>query len=63
MKDFKEMKKTPLSMDNVFVLLWVVVLLSVMLVMILGQFLTTVLLCVAIVAYINKQSKSSEPKK
>lgn len=53
---------TKLSMDNIFMMLWIVVILAVMLVMILGQFLTTILISVAIVAYINKMSKTA-PKK
>lgn len=52
-----------LSMDNIFMLLWVVVILAVMLVMILGQFLTTLLLGVAIVAYIHKMADKAAPKK
>jgi len=48
---------TKLSMDNIFMMLWIVVILAVMLVMILGQFLTTILIGVAIVAYINKMGK------
>lgn len=52
-KDIKDL--TRLSMDNMFMLLWAIVLLSVFLVTILGQFLTTLLLCVAIVAFINKK--------
>lgn len=57
-------KFTKLSMDNMFMLLWIVVILAVMLVMILGQFLTTLLLGVAIVAFINKtMGKGAAPKK
>lgn len=41
-------------------LLWVVVVLAVMAVMILGQFLTAVLLGVAIVAYVNKMGKDGK---
>lgn len=56
--------KFDLSMDNMFKLLWIVVILSVMLVIILGQFLTTLLMGVAIVAYIHKtMGKAPEPKK
>lgn len=52
------------SIDNVFMMLWIVVILAVMLVTLLGQFLTTVLLGVAIVAYIHKMAdKAAGPKK
>lgn len=53
-----------LSMEDMFKLVWIVVILSVMLVMILGQFLTTILLCVAIVAFIYRtMGKEAAPKK
>lgn len=63
MKDIKDVKKTALSMDGVFMLLWALVLLAVLLVTLLGQVLTTVLVCVALVAYINKMNVSKDDKK